>query len=363
VELPLVDILIPAPGSPVSLGATLAALAGQRYPSFRITAAHPPIAPRDEPPVAALVAVLQAGGHPVRVLDIDRASADGGAVQALVDQTEAPYVLVVEDGVYLEPDLIGRLVAAIRATGGAFVGSNVIDLRFRDEHRPDEEAIEFWDGPVRPEEIAVGSHAWTKRRRVHRGANLQHLRERLPRTRDRLYRVADIHGCVLYDGGKLRAVGGFRSIRDHGHNLAVPASRASAAQLRLLARHGGAGLFPSGAYRLAPAAMSTEHEPRLKGTTVPHGSPGWRRGARPAAAPAGARATVTSEVMASDRAATGRDVPAPRVPSPPDGPGPAGKRHVRDVRHALPRLSRSLSRRARWRHGSASPCRSLVVRR
>jgi hypothetical protein len=327
VELPLVDILIPTTGSPVGLGATLASLAGQRYPSFRVTAARPPASLRDEPQLAALVAVLRASGHAVRVLDVDRAASDGGAVQALVDQSEAPYLLIVEDGVYLEPDLIGRLVAAIRATGGAFVGSNVIDLRFRDEHRPEEEAIEFWDGPVRPEEIAVGSTPWGKRRRVHRGANLQHLRERLPRTRDRLYRIADIQGCVLYDAAKLRAAGGFQSILDHGHNLAVPAGRASAAQLRLLARHGGAGLFPSGAYRLAPAKITADEE---------------------------ATADVAAEVSTT---------PDQRAPSPSVDPAPAGERRVRQTRRALPRLSQSLSRRARWRHGSASPCRSLVVRR
>lgn len=308
----LVDILIPTTDSPVSLSATLAALAGQRYPSFRVTAARPPLSPRDEPQLVSLATILEAGGHVVRFIDVDRPATEGGALQALVDQADAPYLLVVEDGVYLEPDMIGRLVAGLRATGGAFVGSNVVDLRFQDEHRPDEESIEFWDGPVRPEEIAVGSRAW-ERRRIHRGANLHHLRERLPRTRDRLYRVADIHGCVLYDAAKLRASGGFRSVLDHRRNVAVPAGRASAAQLRMLARHGGAGLFPSGAYRLAPLAIAGEDG---------HGHD---------AAPVGGRENQ-------------RGVAAKCTTRP---------QRVRCARHPIPRHSPSLPRRARRRHAKA----------
>jgi len=249
VESPIVDVLIPATGSPVSLGATLASLASQRYEAFRVSIAAPPLAPRDEAEIRALAGILAAHGHAVRLDDVAQPVKSGGRRQALVDRATASYLLVVDDGIFLEPDLIGRLVAAIRAAGSGFVGSSVIDLRFRMEHRLDEQSIDFWDGPVQPEEIHVGSPAW-ERRRLHRGANLQHLRERLPRTRDRLYRVADVQGCVLYDAAKLHAAGGFRVRPDHGHDPAVPTGTESAAQLRLLARFGGAGLFPSGAYRL-----------------------------------------------------------------------------------------------------------------
>jgi hypothetical protein len=248
-DLPIVDVLIPTAGSAAGLGATLASLANQRYPSFRVTAAWPHLEGDEAPWLAGLVRVLEARGHAVRLVDAGATSLEGGRAQALLDRAAAEYVLVVEDGVFLEADLLGRLVAGIRASGSAFVGSNVVDLRFRDEHRPEEEAIEFWDGPVRPEEIRVATRGWA-RRKVHRGANLQHLRERLPRTRDRLYRVADIGGCVLYDTARLRSIGGFRPERDPRRSSAVPASNASASQLRLLERYGGAGLFPSGAYRL-----------------------------------------------------------------------------------------------------------------
>ena len=262
-DTPIVDVLIPTAGSPASLGATLASLANQRYPSFRVTAALPRPAGSEAPQLSGLVWVLETRGHAVRLVDASGSPLDGGRAQALFDRAAAEYVLVVDDGVFLEADLMGRLVAGIRASGSAFVGSNVVDLRFRDEHRPEEEAIEFWDGPVRPEEIGVESRGWA-RRKVHRGANLQHLRERLPRTRDRLYRVADIAGCVLYDTAKLRSVGGFRPARDHGRRRSIPSTSASATQLRLLERYGGAGLFPSGAYRLTPIASEPLPRPAVQ---------------------------------------------------------------------------------------------------
>jgi hypothetical protein len=251
-DLPIVDVLIPATGPPASLAATLSALANQRYPSFRVMATRPPLDEAVEE-LSGLVGVLKAGGHAVRLVDAQAPGRDGGRVQTLLDLAAAEYVLVMDDGIFLEVDLLGRLVGGLRVSGGAFLGSSVVDLRFRDEHRPDEEVIEFWDGPVRPEEIGVDSPAWA-RRKIHRGANLQHLRERLPRTRDRLYHVADIGGCVLYDTAKLRSVGGFRPLGDHGRHPSIPLSTTSATQLRLLDRYGGAGLFPSGAYRLTPIA-------------------------------------------------------------------------------------------------------------
>jgi hypothetical protein len=259
-ESPMVDVLIPTSSSPLSLCATLASLAGQRYPAFRVIATSPDA--EGGPQVDALLRLLELRGHPVVMAEpSDGHSASPTARRReLLDRSQARYALVVDDGVFLEPDLVGRLVAAIRSAGCGFVGSSVVDLRFRDEHHPDEEHIEFWDGPVRPEEIRVGQHGW-ERRRLHRGANLQHLRERLPRTRDRLYRVADVTGCVLYDTEKLRGAGGFRPSVDQGRDPAGRMASTWATPLRLRGRHGGAGLFPSGAYRLAPEAPGVEATP------------------------------------------------------------------------------------------------------
>lgn len=61
----------------------------------------------------------------------------------------------------------------------------------------------------------------------------------------RLYKLAWAGGCVLYDTAKLRRAGGFEFWRE------LPGEHCGEdvlAQLRLMARDGGCGLLPSGAY-------------------------------------------------------------------------------------------------------------------
>jgi hypothetical protein len=268
----MVDVVVPGAWSSVGLAATLASLASQRYPAFSVAFARPQ-GRSTASPVPDLCSILEARGHPVRIVDVPARLTPGGRRQALLDGATAPYVMVVEDDVFLEPDLLGRMVAAIRAMRCGLVGSAAIDLRYRDEHRPAEQAIEFWDGRVRPEEIAFGSRPWA-RRRLHRGANLEHLRQRLPRTRDRLYRIADVRGCVLYDAVELRAAGGFEDRRPS----IAPVSVETSAQLRILARAGGAGLFPSGVYLLTPARTRPLRD-RLVARPH-HDRPVWKAGDR-----------------------------------------------------------------------------------
>ena len=246
----MVEVVVPEAWTPAGLATTLVSLAGQRYPAFNVASVRPQSEAASSD-LAGIAAILEARGHRVRLADLPATATLGRRRQALLESVAAPYLLVVDDGLFLEPDLIGRLVAAIRSTRCGFVGSAVIDLRYRGEHRVNEQAIEFWDGPVRAEDVRVGTQAWA-RRRVHRGANLEHLRERLPRTRDRLYRISDIRGCVLYDTATLRAAGGFAGLGQAGDG--APLGLEAAAQLRLLAHSGGAGLFPSGAYRVTRAA-------------------------------------------------------------------------------------------------------------
>jgi hypothetical protein len=65
------------------------------------------------------------------------------------------------------------------------------------------------------------------------------------RERERIYRVAWVGGCVLYDTAKLRESGGFQFWRE------LPAEHCGEdvfAQQRVMARFGGCGLIPSGAY-------------------------------------------------------------------------------------------------------------------
>jgi glycosyltransferase involved in cell wall biosynthesis len=242
-----VDVAIPTYRRPAALAVTLAGLVGQTWRPLRIIVSSQ--SPEDEPvagPEAlAAVRVLRAQG---REVELHRHLPRRGMAeqrQFLLDQATAPLVLFLDDDVLLEPDLVERLVAAIGRSRCGFVGSAVVGLSFVDDERPSEQAIELWDAEVEPEDIQPGSSAWT-RHRLHNAANLHHLRRRLG-PGDRLYRVAWVGGCVLYDTAKLRASGGY----EFWPQLPVEhAGEDVLAQLNVQRRFGGAGLFPSGAYHL-----------------------------------------------------------------------------------------------------------------
>jgi GT2 family glycosyltransferase len=245
---PRVDVLIPTFRRPGALAVTLAGLLGQTWPDLRIVVSSQ--TPEDEPllgPEAATAArALRAVGRDVEVVRHLPRRGMAEHRQSLLDRAEARYALFLDDDVLLEPDLVERLVRAIERAGCGFVGSALVGLSFAGDVRPDEQAIEFWDGDVVPERIEPGSPEWS-RHRLHNAANLHHLRERLAPTEDRLYRVAWVGGCVLYDVAKLREAGGF------GFWDRLPETHAGEdvlAQLHVLERWGGAGLFPSGAYHL-----------------------------------------------------------------------------------------------------------------
>jgi len=67
----------------------------------------------------------------------------------------------------------------------------------------------------------------------------------LSRANERLYKVAWVGGCVLFDTAVLRAAGGFRFWTElaDGH-----VGEDVVAQLHVMALAGGAGLVPSGAW-------------------------------------------------------------------------------------------------------------------
>jgi hypothetical protein len=166
--------------------------------------------------------------------------------QFLLDQATAPRVLFLDDDIILEPDLLERLVRVLDRERCGFVGSAMIGLKYAHVVRPEEESIEFWDGPVEPELVLPGGPHWS-RHRLHNACNLLHVQRRLglSRTNERVYKVAWVAGCVLYDTTKLRQAGGFSFWPELPP---VHCGEDVLAELRVMARFGGCGLAPSGAY-------------------------------------------------------------------------------------------------------------------
>jgi hypothetical protein len=153
-------------------------------------------------------------------------------------------VLYLDDDVLMEPWVLATLVETLSAQRCGFVGAFPAGLSFRDDVRPHQQHVEFWDGPVRPEAVDPDTPAW-ERWHLHRAANQWHRGRQLAPGEVRLYKVAWIASCVLYDRAKLLEVGGFdfwrRLPRFHsGEDVLV--------QNLLMRRWGGAAVMPSGTY-------------------------------------------------------------------------------------------------------------------
>ncbi len=244
----LVDVLVPTYRRPAALAVTLAGLVGQTFRDFRLV-----VSDQSEdgsslaaPEPTAVVRVLRARGHAV---DLRTHLPRRGIAEQrdfLLSLCRSPYALFLDDDLVLEPDVLEGMVATLREERCGFVGSAPIGLSFARDVRPHEQALELWEGPVRPERVRPGTAEW-ERHKVHNAANLWHVEAVLgARLRGkRRYRVAWVGGCVLYDAEKLRDVGGFSFWR------ALPTQHAGEevlAQMRLLERYGGCALIPSGVY-------------------------------------------------------------------------------------------------------------------
>ncbi|WP_182875495.1 glycosyltransferase family A protein [Microbispora sp. H10670] len=246
------DVLVPTRDRPGALAVTLAGLAAQTAPGFRVV-----ISDQSREPVAGdrlVAAQVRILGHRDRPVDVRRhLPARGMAEQRafLLDRADRRLALYLDDDVWLEPEAIEVLLAAMNGLCCGFVGFALHGLSYRDDVRPAELApYEEWTGGVRPERVRRESPAW-RRWTLHNASNPLHLAQEhigAPGPREwRPYKVAWIGGCVLYDRERLLECGGFDFWRS------VPTRHAGedvAAQLRVMERYGGAGLLPSRAYHL-----------------------------------------------------------------------------------------------------------------
>ncbi|MEG3633140.1 glycosyltransferase family 2 protein [Micromonospora palythoicola] len=258
----LVDVLVPTRNRPTELAVTLAGLAAQEgVPGFGVVVSDQSDGDPGylHPAAATMVRALRHRGHPV--LLTRRLPRRGLAEHRsfLLDASVARYVLFLDDDVWLEPGTLRRLVTAIGELGCGFVGNGVHGLSYLDDVRPDTHRhYREWTGRPVPERVRPGTPEWD-RAQIHSAANLLHVTASLALTDGdwRAYQVSWVGGCVLYDRAKLVDAGGFDFWRR------VPARHQGedvAAQLAVLARHGGAGVLPSGAYHLESPTTVTERD-------------------------------------------------------------------------------------------------------
>lgn len=240
-------MLVPICDRSAALAVTLTTVALQTFPDFRVVISDQGDTPAQRSPeVEAVVRFLRTRDHEVLVLRNLPRRGMAQQRQFLLDRAVASYVFYVDDDVILEADLLERLVEVIEEQRCGFVGSALIGLTCRDDVRPQEQHVEFWDGLVEPEVLRPGDPGW-ERYKLHNASNVLHLQERLGVTSasQRLYKVAWVGGCVLFDAEKLRTVGGFRF-----HERLPPCHRGEdiVAQIRVMEQFGGCAILPSGAY-------------------------------------------------------------------------------------------------------------------
>ena len=256
---PLIQVLIPSYGREAELAVTLAGLAAQGGVDFSVVIAdqNDGSAGWEHPAVDAMVRILRTQDHEVR---LERNLPRRGMAQQrsfLLSCATAERVLFLDNDVWLAPGALERMSQGMDWGRCGFIGAAVQGLSFLEDRRPGEEQpFELWQHPPTPERIRPDSDEfgrWT----LHNAANLSHIARDLGIGPDqwRLYKVAWVGGCVLFDRAKLEASGGFDFWEQlpKGH-----AGEDMVAQLQVMERFGGAGIIPSGAVHLESETTVTD---------------------------------------------------------------------------------------------------------
>ena len=240
-----VDVLLPTCDRLQSLVMTLSGVASQSVRDACVIVADQGREPAaSDPVVKSLFRLIEARGGGVEYCPRKPVRGIAEQRQFLLDRATSDAVLYLDDDVLMEPWVVERMLETLQAERCGFVGAFPAGLSFLEDRRPEQEAIEYWEGPVQPEAIDPSTPQW-ERWQLHRAANLHHAAERLPAGEWRRYKVAWVASCVLYDRRKLLDVGGFlfwrRLPRYHSGEEVL-------AQNLLMRRWGGCGLIPSGTY-------------------------------------------------------------------------------------------------------------------
>lgn len=253
-----VTVLIPTYKRPNALAVTLTSLCFQGYKNFDIV-----ISDQSEEDCLShnasfetAVRLLETKGHAVTIFKNLPVRGMAQQRQFLLEKSVSPLSLFIDDDLILEPYVVGNMVKVIEEEQCGFVGSAVIGLSFRNDFRPEQEPVDFWEDGVMSEIVRPGSKEW-ERYKLHNAANLYHVQEKLKASPDAPlpYKVAWVGGCVLYNTQKLINSGGFRFWEE------LPQKHCGEdvlAELRVMQYYGGCGIMPSGVYHQELKTMVKE---------------------------------------------------------------------------------------------------------
>jgi GT2 family glycosyltransferase len=243
-----IDILIPTYKRVKALAVTLTSLYYQDETGFNIIISDqsPDNSLEDDQTIQTIKRLLEVKGHAVTFYQNLPARGMAQQRQFLLEQSTLKYCLFLDDDLILESFVVRNMLKTIRNKNIGFVGCAVIGLSYKNDVRPHQQEIEFWDEEITPETIIPQSSEW-ERYKVHNAANIYHVEQKFNATSDNPipYKIAWIGGCVMYDAEQLREVGAFSFWQQ------LPEKHCGEdvlAQLRVMKKYGGCGIIPSGVY-------------------------------------------------------------------------------------------------------------------
>ena len=247
----LIDVLIPTFGRKTGLAVVLTSLLGQTFTDFDVIISDQT---KDDETylnsieIVTLIQALRWHGHRVTLHRHLPRRGLAEQRQFLLEQSKAPYIHFLDDDVLLDPPVMERMLRVLQHEQCGFVGCAATGLGYLDDVRPQQQRIEIWTEPVKPEPFARNTIPW-ERHTVNNAANPLHLEQRYASSGQVVrYKVAWVGGAnVLFDREKLLNVGGFSWWRrlppEHaGEEVVV--------QFLLIRKYGGCGILPSGTYHL-----------------------------------------------------------------------------------------------------------------